>query len=67
LKVVDYTCFDSKVQKDATQQEIRASFKKLSLQYHPDKADTQNKAEAEKIFKEINDAYATLGDADKRF
>lgn len=45
----------------SSQDEIKKAFRKLSLQYHPDK----NPNSTEK-FKEINEAYQTLGDAKKR-
>ncbi|CAF0790133.1 unnamed protein product [Adineta steineri] len=47
----------------ATDDEIRKAYRKKALQYHPDK---NSSSTAEEIFKEINKAYETLGDADKR-
>ncbi len=52
------------VSKDATQDEIKSAYKKLAFKYHPDHNPGDNAA-AEK-FKEINEAYQVLGDADKR-
>jgi curved DNA-binding protein len=52
------------VPRTASADEIRKSFRKLARQYHPDVA--KNKADAETKFKEINEAYEVLGDADKR-
>ncbi len=52
------------VAKSATQDEIRKAFRKLARQYHPDVAKDKKTAEAK--FKEINEAYEVLGDADKR-
>ena len=43
------------VQKNATPEEISRAFRKLSLQFHPDK--NPNGAE---VFKKINSAYQTL-------
>ena len=40
------------VSKDATKQEIKKSYKKLAIKYHPDK-NIDNKEEAEKKFQEI--------------
>jgi len=51
------------VSKSASTDEIKAAFRKLARQYHPD----VNKDEgAEEKFKEINEAYGVLSDADKR-
>ena len=51
------------VQKNASKDEIKNSYRRLALQYHPDR----NKApEAEEKFKEISEAYAVLSDDDKR-
>lgn len=49
------------VSKSASQDEIKKAFRKLAHEHHPDKSH----GNAEK-FKEINEAYQTLGDADKR-
>src|ERR1700710_900708 len=48
----------------ATQDEIKKQYRKLSAKHHPDKNASDPKA-AER-FKEISEAYTTLGDADKR-
>ena len=51
------------VQKSATQDEIKDAYRKLAMQYHPDR----NKSpEAEEKFKEISEAYAVLSDNEKR-
>jgi len=52
------------VARTADEKEIKRSFRKLAQQYHPDK--NPGDAEAERKFKEINEAYAVLSDADKR-
>jgi len=49
---------------DATQEEIKKAFRRLALKYHPDR--NPNDSEAESIFKEIGEAYAVLGDPEKR-
>ncbi len=53
------------VSKDATNDELKKAFRKKAKQYHPD-ANPNNKAEAEKKFKEVNEAYEVLSDAQKR-
>ena len=53
------------VSKTATDDELKRAFRKLAKQYHPD-ANPDNKEEAEKKFKEINEAYETLSDPQKR-
>ena len=57
------------VDKNATEEEIKKKYKKLAIQYHPDKqqgkSDEEKKA-AEEKFKEINEAYSILSDKNKR-
>ncbi|MBF6977438.1 molecular chaperone DnaJ [Streptococcus macedonicus] len=51
------------VSKDASQDEIKKAYRKMSKKYHPD----INKAPgAEEKYKEIQEAYETLGDEQKR-
>jgi molecular chaperone DnaJ len=51
------------VPRDATKDQIKDAYRKLAMQYHPDR----NKApEAEEKFKEISEAYAVLSDDQKR-
>ena len=51
------------VSRNASQQEIKKAYRKLALQWHPDR----NKSpEAEEKFKEINEAYEILSDSQKR-
>jgi molecular chaperone DnaJ len=52
------------VDKKASQEEIKKAFRKLARQYHPDR-NPGDKA-AEEKFKEVNQAYETLSDAQKR-
>lgn len=48
----------------ANSEEIKKAYRKLALRYHPDR-NSGNK-DAEEKFKDINEAYAVLSDADKR-
>ena len=51
------------VSKGASDEEIKKAFRKLALEYHPDR----NKAEgAVEKFKEVNEAYQVLTDSEKR-
>ncbi len=52
------------VDRKASADEIAKAFKKLARKYHPDL--NPDNAEAEDKFKEINEAYEVLKDADKR-
>ena len=52
------------VDKSADGKEIKAAYRKLALQYHPDR--NPGNAEAEDKFKQINEAYAVLSDDEKR-
>ncbi|MCH7604657.1 molecular chaperone DnaJ [Patescibacteria group bacterium] len=48
------------VPRGASQEDIKKAFRKLAHKYHPDKGGSEQK------FKEINEAYQVLSDADKR-
>lgn len=52
------------VQKSATEAEIKKAYRKLAMQYHPDR--NPGDKEAEEKFKQINEAYAVLSDTQKR-
>jgi len=52
------------ISKSATPDELKKAYRKLAMQYHPDR-NPDNKESAEK-FKEICEAYEVLSDADKR-
>lgn len=52
------------VAKTASEDEIKSAYRKLAKKYHPDL--NPGNAEAEAKFKEVNEAYGVLSDADKR-
>ncbi len=52
------------VSRDATEKEIKAAYRKLARQYHPDV--NPGDRTAEEKFKEINEAYQVLSDPEKR-
>lgn len=47
----------------AREEEIKQAYRRLALQFHPDK---NSSAEAESIFKEVNEAYEILGDPQRK-
>jgi molecular chaperone DnaJ len=51
------------VPRNASSDDIKAAFRKLARQYHPD---VSKEANAEERFKEINEAYGVLSDPEKR-
>ena len=53
------------VEKNATDADIKRAYRKLARKYHPD-LNKDNLKEAENKFKEVNEAYHVLSDADKR-
>jgi molecular chaperone DnaJ len=52
------------VQKGANKDEVKSAYRKLALQYHPDK--NPDDTSAEEKFKEATEAYEVLSDEDKR-
>lgn len=52
------------VQRNATEPEIKTAYRKLAMQYHPDR--NPGDKEAETKFKQVQEAYETLTDMNKR-
>ncbi|MFM8342131.1 MAG: molecular chaperone DnaJ, partial [Methylomonas sp.] len=53
------------VSKNASEAEIKQSYRKMAMKYHPDR-NKDNPEEAEKKFKQIKEAYEILSDSKKR-
>ena len=52
------------ISKGASEDEIKKAYKKMARKYHPDL--NPGDKEAEEKFKEVNEAYEVLSDADKK-
>jgi molecular chaperone DnaJ len=52
------------VSRDASPSDIKAAYRRLAVQYHPDR--NPGDPDAEEKFKEASEAYAVLSDTDKR-
>ena len=52
------------VEKNASEGELKKAYRKLAMKYHPDQ--NPGDKDAENKFKEINEAYEVLSDADKK-
>jgi curved DNA-binding protein CbpA len=50
----------------ASQEEIKAAYRKAALQWHPDRQAGANKAQAEEKFKNLSQAYTTLSSPEQR-
>lgn len=53
------------VSRNATLDEIKAAYRRLAKEYHPDR-NPDNRAQAEEKFKELSEAYEVLADPEKR-
>lgn len=56
------------VTKTTSEADIKKAYRKLALKWHPDKnaSSEEERAKAEKKFKDINEAYAVLSDPKKK-
>uniref|UniRef100_A0A8P4KMN5 DnaJ homolog subfamily C member 11 n=1 Tax=Dicentrarchus labrax TaxID=13489 RepID=A0A8P4KMN5_DICLA len=55
------------VRKEATLEELKASYRRLCMLYHPDKhRDPELKGQAEQLFNQVHQAYEVLSDAHSR-
>uniref|UniRef100_A0A667X2C3 DnaJ homolog subfamily C member 11 n=1 Tax=Myripristis murdjan TaxID=586833 RepID=A0A667X2C3_9TELE len=55
------------VRKEATQEELKASYRRLCMLYHPDKhRDPELKRQAEQLFNQVHQAYEVLSDPQSR-
>ena len=52
------------VERDASDEEIKKAYRKLVMEYHPDR--NQDKPGCEELLKDINEAYKVLGNKEKR-
>src|SRR2546429_7986252 len=52
------------VSRTASAEELKRAYRKLALQFHPDR--NPNDPQAESRFKEVNEAYEVLSDQSKR-
>lgn len=54
------------VDREASNDEVKKAYRKLAMQYHPDRVNEAEKKQAEEKFKEISEAYAVISDSNKR-
>ncbi|KAL9272653.1 DnaJ homolog subfamily B member 13-like protein [Drosera capensis] len=55
-----------KVNRNATDDDLKKSYRRLAMIWHPDKSKSDNKRESEAKFKQISEAYDVLSDPVKR-
>ena len=54
------------VKRQASEEEIKKAYRKLALEWHPDRHQDGNREKAEEQFKRISEAYEVLSDPEKR-
>ena len=52
------------VARNASEDDLKKAYRRLAIQFHPDR--NPGNKEAEERFKELNEAYQVLSDADRR-
>jgi len=52
--------------KNTTKDDLKQAYRKLAMQYHPDRSPSDKKKEYEEKFKEISEAYAVLSNDEKK-
>lgn len=54
------------IPKTSSDEDIKKAYRKLAREHHPDMVAAEGKADAEKRFKELNEAYQVLSDPEKK-
>jgi len=54
------------VPRDAPPEEVKRAYRKLAMQFHPDRVPADQKKDAEEKFKDVSEAYEVLADEEKR-
>lgn len=67
IHIMDKNYYDIlQINKNASPEIIEKAYKTLAKKYHPDLQEEKNKKQAEEILKELNEAYETLSDTEKK-
>ncbi|CAJ1379284.1 unnamed protein product [Effrenium voratum] len=66
IRAVAVPCRILGVDPKASQEEIKKAYKREAMKWHPDKQPEEKRAEAQKRFSQVANAYETLSSADKR-
>src|SRR3989304_1131353 len=54
------------IARGASADDVKRAYRRLAMQFHPDRVPTEQKAEAEERFKDVSEAYEVLADEEKR-
>ena len=55
-----------RITENATSEELTQAYRQLARQHHPDRAKEDARAEATRVFQQLNEAYTTLSNPDSR-